>query len=198
MVTISHLFSNEKSDILDATHNDKKKEIQETLQLTLSNRRKWINDDNPTIQDIGDKYPRLFDINGCMDGTDIIATVSRARTESVGTLQPYLLAVFGSRVKKYFIIGDGRMIEIHKNESSLAKFDILFKLQFAANVEFAKSLRFFYNFIETYFYKTNTDVLSSVQSLHTSLKNVNININSSRAQNIANGESGTENLDSDN
>lgn len=51
---------------LTMPRDDKKKEIQETLQLTLSNRRKWINDANPTIQDIGDKYPRLFDFNGCM------------------------------------------------------------------------------------------------------------------------------------
>lgn len=66
------------------------------------------------------------------------------------------------------------MIEIHKDESPLAGFDILFKLHYVTDVKFATTLKFFYNFIETYFYKTNTTVMSSVQSLNTSLKNVKI------------------------
>ncbi|XP_051168709.1 uncharacterized protein LOC127286352 [Leptopilina boulardi] len=85
------------------------------------------------------------------ESSDIKATVSALRTESVETVQPYLLAVSGLQMNKYFIIGDGRMIEIHKNENPLTGIDLLFKLHYVTNVEFSKSLSFFYNFIEMYF-----------------------------------------------
>lgn len=80
----------------------------------------------------------------------------------------------GQNVDKYFIVGDGQLIEVEKNASPLCAFDLLFKLHYVMNVEFARSLLYFYNFLEVFFYKSNEARMSSVISLHTSIKNVNL------------------------
>lgn len=40
--------------------------LEKLLKLTFFNRRKWINENIPTIEEIENKYPRLFDFHGYM------------------------------------------------------------------------------------------------------------------------------------
>ena len=108
------------------------------------------------------------------EGQDVQDSVEKACNASKSCLQPYMLYVSGQRIDKYFIVGNGQMIEVEKNASPLVAFDLLFKLHYVTNVKFADSLPFFYNFIETYFYKTNKTTMSSVKSFYSSLKNLNL------------------------
>lgn len=61
---------------LTMPREDRKKEIEESLYLTFPNRHKWILEGYPTIDDIGAKYPRLFDFNGYMVKPLIIILVN--------------------------------------------------------------------------------------------------------------------------
>ncbi|XP_033218128.1 uncharacterized protein LOC117173597 [Belonocnema kinseyi] len=47
-------------------HAKERENISTALKETFSNRQKWIENSNPTISDIHNQYPRLFDYNGEM------------------------------------------------------------------------------------------------------------------------------------
>lgn len=87
------------------------------------------------------------------------------------TVQPYITCVTGRKVSSYFIQGDGHIVQIEKKANGINAFDLLFKFHFVFNIHFANSLKYFYNFMEYYLYKTTTTALGSVTSLMISLEN---------------------------
>ncbi|XP_043473716.1 uncharacterized protein LOC122505901 [Leptopilina heterotoma] len=105
------------------------------------------------------------------EGTNVTDYIQNVIKEASGSLQPYVLCVSGQKLDKYFIQVDGKLIEIDSNAHPITAFDILFKIHFVTNVEFADSLFFFYNFIEYYVYKRQVTLKNSVASMHSSLNN---------------------------
>ena len=58
----------------------------------------------------------------------------------------------------FVVTVDSESISLPLNATIIDAFDILFKVFFVMNVEFPKSLKFFYDFLETQVYETSTNV----------------------------------------
>lgn len=72
------------------------------------------------------------------------------RKNSKTNIQPYLVYVKGQNNNTFFIQGDGCLVDLERNVNSMAAFDRLFKLHYVLNTKYAKSLSFFYNFMECF------------------------------------------------
>lgn len=73
-----------------------------------------------------------------------------------------------------FVQGDGWfMIPPDTMKYPIAAFDMLFKLYHVLQVCYPTTLKNFFNFLETYIYRTGTRPLSSVSSLHINISNFN-------------------------
>ena len=53
-------------DAVDHAATGKKTDVESCLNETFGNRRDWIINDSPPINEIAEKYPRLSDYNGMM------------------------------------------------------------------------------------------------------------------------------------
>ena len=51
---------------LTIPRREKKQSLMKSLQETFQDRRDWITSEEPTIFDIAEKFPRLFDFYGEM------------------------------------------------------------------------------------------------------------------------------------
>ena len=96
--------------------------------------------------------------------------VANIRNQSKTTIQPYLVWCKGQCVDAFFLQSDGILIDLPRKVNPMAAFDLLYKMHFILNVEYAKSLSFFYNFMDCYVYQMADAVAqNSVKSLHISL-----------------------------
>lgn len=106
------------------------------------------------------------------DGTSITNEVTNVRKKAKSQVQPYLIWVKGQleRSTKFFLQGDSFLIDLSERIDPMVAFDRLYKLHFVLNVEYAKSLSFFYNFIDCFVYQMENVVAKpSVKSLNISL-----------------------------
>ena len=63
-------------------------------------------------------------------------------------IQPYIICVTNGVNYRYFVQGDGWILNRSDNQNIISAFDLLFKLFYVINVEFPTSLVYFFNFIE--------------------------------------------------
>ena len=102
---------------------------------------------------------------------DYVASIRKKATTNV--IQPYIILIKGNIKDRLFIQADGYYIQFSDRASPISAFDLLYKLHYVLNDHFATSLTFFYNFIESYLYKTKKNIKNSVRSLETVLKSFN-------------------------
>lgn len=90
------------------------------------------------------------------------------------TNQPFLIATGDTRqhINQYFICIDNKILAEENIKHVCQAFDILFKSFFVFNVNYDSALECFFNFVQVFFYKLNTDTVrftSNMRELRTKL-----------------------------
>lgn len=62
------------------------------------------------------------------EGTNLPYTEKHLRTEANGNMQPYIMCIRGQQRTTFFVQGDGWFFDLPHRATSIAAFDLLFKL----------------------------------------------------------------------
>ncbi|XP_067204588.1 uncharacterized protein [Linepithema humile] len=108
------------------------------------------------------------------EGSDVRQFVTSFISSENTNVQPFIVCVRGSRKNKYFVQGDGWLIEVPDKADPIVSFDLLFKLFYVLNVSYPVSLNNFFNFIDFYIFKIAKKTSSVVTSLHVNITNFQI------------------------
>ncbi|XP_071649997.1 uncharacterized protein [Temnothorax longispinosus] len=146
-----------------------------------SSKKKLQKKDNENIPNAEVPNPHLIKI--LPEGTNLPHTEKTLRTEANGNIQPYIMCIRGQQRATFFVQGDGWFLNLPHRATSIAAFDLLFKLYQVLHVSYPPSLLNFYNFIESFVYEINVQPSSIVSSLHINIYNAEVGEPSNREEN---------------
>lgn len=86
-------------------------------------------------------------------------------------IQPFIVCIRGSKKDKYFVQGDGWLIEVPDKADPIVSFDLLFKLFYVLNLCYPASLNNVFNFIDFYVFKITKKTKSVIASMHINISN---------------------------
>jgi len=89
-------------------------------------------------------------------GTDIPSFFADAADNRGVSVQPYLIYIKES--KQFLVAEDRETLCLSPSATIIDAFDILFKVHYVMNVDYPKSLVFFYDFMDTQVYETAAKV----------------------------------------
>lgn len=87
--------------------------------------------------------------------------------------QPFILATGTCKrdISSYYLVIDDKIIATHKDNIATA-FDLLFKCHFVFDVQYNDNLKYFFQFIQSYFYKIELgEITSRIREIRTKFEN---------------------------
>lgn len=88
--------------------------------------------------------------------------------------QPFILATGTCKkdISSYYLVIDDKIIPTHKDNNIITAFDLLFKCHFVFDVQYNEHLKFFFQFIQSYFYKIELEgITSRMREIRTKFEN---------------------------